>query len=158
MRKSLGDALKNAFEETTMKNMPIDQFQNFKWRNGVQNRTICKKLNKIGLFENFYFWSKVNTKVKSPIQLVQGQSQRIHGPGQFWVSRSGHKSFAKMLTSSYDVALTRIKAGMDVLAWLMTSNDIISASLAHGKSVTMSIDARRRTRNIVTHVGTCEQD
>ena len=30
MRRSLGDALKNVFEETTMKNMPIDQFQSFK--------------------------------------------------------------------------------------------------------------------------------
>ena len=30
MRKSLKDAVKNAFEETTMKNVPIDQFQSFK--------------------------------------------------------------------------------------------------------------------------------
>ena len=30
MRRSFGDALKNAFKETTMKNVPIDQFQSFK--------------------------------------------------------------------------------------------------------------------------------
>ena len=37
MRRSLEDAMNNAFEETTMKNVPIDQFWSFKRRNGVQN-------------------------------------------------------------------------------------------------------------------------
>ena len=65
MKRSLEDALKNAFEETTMKNVPINQFWSFKRRNKVQNWNILEKLSKIGLFRNFNFWSKVNTKVKS---------------------------------------------------------------------------------------------
>ena len=64
MRRSLGDALKNAFEETTMKNVPINQFWSFKQRNEVQNWNILEKLSKIGPLENFNFWLKVNTKVK----------------------------------------------------------------------------------------------
>ena len=64
MRKSLGDAVKNAFKETTMKNVPIDRFQSFKRRNGVQNWNLREKLSKKGPFENFDFWSKVNVKVK----------------------------------------------------------------------------------------------
>ena len=81
MKRSLGHALKNAFEETTMKNMPIDQFRNFKWRNGVQNRNLREKLSKIGPFGNFDFWSKVNAKEskstgpesKSTVKLLTGQ-------------------------------------------------------------------------------------
>ena len=67
MRKSLGDALKNAFEETIMKNVPIDQFQSLKCRNGAQNRNLREKLSKIGPFGNFDFWSKVNTKSQSQL-------------------------------------------------------------------------------------------
>ena len=74
MRISLGDAMKNAFEETTMKNVPIGQFWSFKWRKGAQNRNLCEKLSKIGPFGNFDFWSKVNAKSQS--QLVQSQSQK----------------------------------------------------------------------------------
>ena len=69
MRRSLGDAVKNAFKETTMKNVPIDQFQSLKYRNRAQNRNLREKLSKIGPFGNFDFWSKVNTKSQS--QLVQ---------------------------------------------------------------------------------------
>ena len=72
MRRSLGVALRNAFEEITMKNVPIDQFQSLKSRNGVQNHNLRKKLSKIGHFRNFNFWSKVNAKVK-----VNGQSLRV---------------------------------------------------------------------------------
>ena len=79
MRRSLEDAVKNAvknaFEETTMKNVPIDQFWSFKRRNGVQNWNLREKLSKIGPVGNFDFWSKVNAKSQS--QLVHGQSQRI---------------------------------------------------------------------------------
>ena len=53
MRRSLGDAVKNAFEETTIKNVPINQFWSFKRRNGVQNWNLCEKLSKIGLFGKF---------------------------------------------------------------------------------------------------------
>ena len=49
MRRSLEDAMNNAFEETTMKNVPIDQFWSFKRRNKVQNWNLHEKLNKIGL-------------------------------------------------------------------------------------------------------------
>ena len=45
MRRYLEDAMNNAFEETTMKNVPIDQFWSFKRRNGVQNRNLCEKLS-----------------------------------------------------------------------------------------------------------------
>ena len=91
MRRSLGDALKNAFKETTMKNVPIVQFRSFKRRNGGQNWNLREKLSKIGLFENFDFWSKVNAKVKvnwSRVK-VNGQCSRVRsecsgrvGPGQ----------------------------------------------------------------------------
>ena len=80
MRKSLEDAMNNAFKETKMKNVPIDQFWSFKRRNEVQNWNLHKKLSKIGPIENFDFWSKVNAKSQS--QLVRGQSQRI----LVWVS------------------------------------------------------------------------
>ena len=78
MKRSLGDALKNAFEETTMKNMPIDQFRSFKWRNKVQNWNLRKKLSKIGPFGNFDFWSKVNAKSKPMIwsKSIVKKSQR----------------------------------------------------------------------------------
>ena len=64
MRRSFGDVVKNAFKETTMKNVPIDQFWSFKRRNEVQNWNLHEKLSKIGLVGNFDFWSKVNAKVK----------------------------------------------------------------------------------------------
>ena len=55
MRKSLEDVVKNAFEETTMKNVPFDQFWSFKRRNEVQNWNLCEKLSKIGPVGNFDF-------------------------------------------------------------------------------------------------------
>ena len=70
MKRSIEDAMNKAFEETTMKNVPIDQFWSFKRRNGVQNWNLREKLSKIGLVGNFDFWSKVNAKSQS--QLVQG--------------------------------------------------------------------------------------
>ena len=75
MKRSLEEAMNKALEETTMKNVPIDQFWSFKRRNGVQNWNLREKLSKIDPVENFDFWSKVNAKSQS--QLVQGQSQRI---------------------------------------------------------------------------------
>ena len=53
MRRSLGDAMKNAFGETTMKNVSIDQFWSFKRRNEVQNWNLREKLSKIGPVQNF---------------------------------------------------------------------------------------------------------
>ena len=104
MRRSFEDAVKNAFEETTMKNVPIDQFWSFKRRNGVQNWKLREKLSKIGPVENFDFWSKVNAKSQS--QLVQCQSQRI----LVWVGSgfSGRVTGRAVdpLTSSYDMSLT----------------------------------------------------
>ena len=75
MRRFLEDAMNKAFEKTTMKNVPIDQFWSFKRRNGVQNWNLREKLSKIGPVGNFDFWSKFNAKSQS--QLVQGQSQQI---------------------------------------------------------------------------------
>ena len=64
MRRSHEDVMNKAFEETTMKNVPIDQFWRFKRRNEAQNWNLREKLSKIGPFGNFDFWSKVNAKVK----------------------------------------------------------------------------------------------
>ena len=75
MRRSLEYAMNKAFEETTMKNVPIDQFWSFKRRKRAQNWNLCEKLSKIGPVRNFDFWSKANAKSQS--QLVRGQSQRI---------------------------------------------------------------------------------
>ena len=62
MRRSLGDAVKNFFEETTMNTVPIDQFRSFKRRNRVQNWNLREKLSKIGHFGNFNFGQR-STKV-----------------------------------------------------------------------------------------------
>ena len=70
MRRSLEDAMNNAFEETTKKNVPIDQFWSFKRRNEVQNWNLREKLSKIGIVRNFDFWLKVNAKSQS--QLILG--------------------------------------------------------------------------------------
>ena len=56
--------MNKAFEETTIKNVPIDQFWSFKRRNGAQNWNLREKLSKIGPVGNFDFWLKVNAKVK----------------------------------------------------------------------------------------------
>ena len=85
MRRSLEDAKNKAFEETTMKNVPIDQFWSFKQRNESQNWNLREKLSKIGLVGNFDFWLKVNAKSQS--QLVLGQSQRSVLTGQIRVVR-----------------------------------------------------------------------
>ena len=123
-RRSLEDVMKNAFEETTMKNVPINQFWSFKRRNGVQNWKLREKLSKISPFENFDFWSKVNAKSQN--QLVQGQSQRI----LVWVGSgfSGQVTgrAVKPLTSSYNVSLTWTKADVKVLAWLLTWSDDVT--------------------------------
>ena len=125
MRRSLEDAMNKAFEETTMKNVPIDQFWSFKQRNGAQNWNLREKLSKIGPVGNFDFWSKVNAKSQSQSQsqLVQGQSQRI----LVWVG-SGFPGrvtgrAVEPMTSSYDVSLTWTRANVDVLAWLLTWTD-----------------------------------
>ena len=129
MRRSLEDAVKNAFEETTMKNVPIDQFWSFKRRNGAQNWNLREKLSKIGPVGNFDFWSKVNAKSQS-----QSQSQLVHGQSQWILVRVGSGFPGRVagqavdpLTSSYDVSLTWTRADVDVLAWLLTwSDDVIT--------------------------------
>ena len=121
MRRSIEDVMNKAFEETTMKNVPIDQFWNFKRRNGVQNWNLRKKLSKISPVGNFDFWSKVNAKSQS--QLVQGQSQRILvRVGSGFSGRVTGRT-VDPLTSSYDVSLTWTRADVDVLAWLLTWSD-----------------------------------
>ena len=73
MWRSLEDDMNKAFEETTMKNVPIDQFWSFKRRNGAQNWNLREKLSKIGLVRNFNFWSKVNAKSQSQRSVLTGQ-------------------------------------------------------------------------------------
>ena len=113
-----------------MKNVPIDQFWSFKWRNGAQNWNLREKLSKIGPVGNFDFWSKVNTKSQSQSQLVQGQSQRILvRVGSGFSGRVTGRT-VESLTSSYDVSMTWTKADValadvDVLAWLLTWTDDI---------------------------------
>ena len=126
MRKSLEDTMNKAFEETTMKNVPIDQFWSFKWRNGAQNWNLREKLSKIGPVGNFDFWSKFNAKSQSQSQLVQGQSQRILvRVGSGFSGRVTGQAIEPM-TSSYDMSLTWTRADVDVLAWLLTwSDDVI---------------------------------
>ena len=99
MRRSLKDAMNKAFEETTMKNVPIDKFWSFKRRNGAQNWNLREKLSKIGPVGNFDFWSKVNAKSQSQSQRIlvrvgSGFSGRVTGRA------------VDLLTSSYDVSLT----------------------------------------------------
>ena len=124
MRRSLEDAMNKAFEETTMKNVPIDQLSIFKRRNGVQNWNLREKLSKIGPVGNFDFGSKVNAKSQS--QLFQCQSQRILvRVGSGFLGRVTGQA-VKPLTSSYDMLLTWTRADVDVLAWLlMWSDDVI---------------------------------
>ena len=118
MKRCIEDAMNKTFEKTTMKNVPIDKFQNFKRRNGVQNWSLREKLSKIGPVENFDFWSKVNAKSQS--QLVQGQSQRILVRVGSWFPSRVTSRAVDPLTSSYDVSLTWTRANVDVLAWLLT--------------------------------------
>ena len=125
MRRSLEDAMNKVFEETTMKNVPIDQFWSFKWRNRAQNWNLCKKLSKIGHVGNFDFWSKVNAKSQSQSQLVQGQSQRILVRVGFEFSGRVTGRAVNPLTSSYDVSLTWLMTCLG-LTWLLTwSDDVI---------------------------------
>ena len=87
--------MNKVFEETTMKNVPIGQFWSFKRRNGAQNWNLHEKLSKIGPVGNFDFWSKVNAK-KSKLKLTGPRLKSTDtGPGQFWVSRSGHGSSSR---------------------------------------------------------------
>ena len=124
MRRSLENAMKNAFEETTMKNVPINQFWSFKWRKGVRNWNLREKLSKISPIRNFDFWSNVNTKSQS--QLVQAQSQRILVQvGSRFLGRVTGWA-AELLTSSYDVSLTCTRACVsDDVSWLTWSDDVI---------------------------------
>ena len=108
MRSSLEDAMNKAFEESTMKNVPIDQFWSFKRRNGAQNWNLRKKLSKIGLVGNFDFWSKVNAKSQN--QLVQGQSQRILVRVNSGFPGRVTGRAVDPMTSSYDVSLTWTRA------------------------------------------------
>ena len=101
--------MNKAFEETTMKNVAIDQFWSFKRRNGAQNWNLREKLSKIGPIENFYFWSKVNAK---------SQSQRILVWVGFGFLGRATSRAVDLLTSSYDMSLIWTRADVDMLAWI----------------------------------------
>ena len=121
MRRLFGDA----FEETTMMNVPIDQFWSFKWRNGVQNWNLCEKLSKIGLFGKFWLLIKGQRKSQSQWILVwinSGFPSRVTN----WAAKSLMSSYDMSLMSSYDMSLMWTRADVYVLVWLLTwSNDII---------------------------------
>ena len=104
MRRSLEDAMNNALEETTMKNVPIDQFWSFKRRNELQNWNLHEKLSKIGHFGNFDFWFKgQRKKSKSTIQ-VQSQRILVRVSSGFPGRVTGRA--VDPMTSSYDMSLT----------------------------------------------------
>ena len=123
MRRSLEDAMNKAFKETTMKNVPIDQFWSFKQRDGVQNWNLRERLSKKSPIGNFDFLLKVNAKSQS--QLVQGQSQRILvRVGSGFPGRVTGRAMDPM-TSSYDVSLTWLMTCLGLM-WLLTwSDDVI---------------------------------
>ena len=126
MRRSLGHALKNAYEETTMKNVSIDQILSFRWWNGVQNQNLHKNLSKIGHFGNSNFSSKSQ-------QMSQSQKLSTHkGP---WVKSeklgSGWSRSAKSMMMCADVVtLWHGEACMAVmwlgLMWLLLTSWTIS--------------------------------
>ena len=93
MKRCIEDAMNKAFEKTTMKNVPIDKFQSFKRRNGVQNWSLREKLSKIGPVENFDFWSKVNAKKSKSTS--PGSKSTDTGSGRFRVFESGHGSSSR---------------------------------------------------------------
>ena len=141
-RRSLEDVVKNAFEETTMKNVPIDQFWSFKWRNRVQNWDLRKKLNKIGPVGNFDFWSKVNAKVK--VNYPRSKSTvsangsdpcspgRV-GPGQRSARWRGADE-ATLLTWLADVSDDVSRANVEWWRHQVTSDDVSSSVSARAKS------------------------
>ena len=118
MRRSLEDAMNKAFEETTMKNVPIDQFWSFKRRNRAKNWNLREKLSKIGPVGNFDFWSKVNAKSQRSTQKVKINWSRVKVNGYWsglvpgWVTGRA----IEPLTSSYDLSLMWTRVDVDVLA------------------------------------------
>ena len=117
-----------------MKNVPIDQFWSFKWRNGVQNWNLREKLSKIGPVGNFDFWSKVNAKVKvncpgskSTVSANGSDpcSPGLVGPGQRSARWRGADK-ATLLMWLADVSDDVFRADVDLLAWqLAWSDDVI---------------------------------
>ena len=95
MRRSLEDAMNKAFEETTMKNVPIGQFWSFKRRNGAQNWNLREKLSKIGPVGNFDLWSKVNAKKSKSKSTGPKSKSTDTGLGRFRVFRSGRGSSSR---------------------------------------------------------------
>ena len=120
MRRSLEDAVKNAFEKTRMKNVPIDQFWSFKWRNGVQNWNLREKRSKIGPVGNFDFWSKVNAKKSKSKSTGLGSKSTDTGPGRFRVSGSGHRSSSR----ADDVILWRVADVADDVSRAYVAADV----------------------------------
>ena len=110
MRRSLGDAVKNAFEETIMKNVPIDWFRSLKCKNGAQNHNLREKLSKIGPFGKFDFWSKVNAKSQSQRILVK-LIVSAHGSDPGGPGRVGRVNRSTRWHGADEVTL---------LTWLMT--------------------------------------
>ena len=105
MRRSFGDALKNASKDEKCE--PIDRFQSFKWRNRVQDQNLHKKLSKIGHFGNFDFWSKVNAISQNQwlawsMVYTTRVGSRLFGSGH----RSGYKAAEIMMYQWHGLRLT----------------------------------------------------
>ena len=142
-RISLGNALKNAFEETIMKNVSINQFRSFKWRNKVQNWNLCKKLSKISHFEKFDFWSKI--KVNWSRVKVDGYMVRVGSAFPSQVT----KRAAEPLTSSYYVSLTWPRACVACWCGMMTSTSVFQC-------MTTCTDRGDETDTRAVRVGACD--
>ena len=122
MRKSLGDTLKNAFEEISIKNVLIDWFRSFKWRNGVQNHNLRKKTGQDKPFKKIWLLVKdQNNKFKSTIRSKSTIStvNNLHDLSQVT------DQAIKALLSYDDVSMMWTKANVAILACLMTWQDDI---------------------------------
>ena len=122
MRKSLGDTLKNAFEETSIKNVLIDWFRSFKWRNGVQNHNLRKNTGQDKPFKKIWLLVKDQyNKFKSTIRSKSTIStvNNLHDLSQVT------DQAIKALLSYDDVSMMWTKANVAILACLMTWQDDI---------------------------------
>ena len=124
-------SLEFTFEEIMMKNVPIDLFRSFKWRNGVQNWNLHEKKEQNRSFQKFYFLSMVNAK---------GQSQRVvvkvNGAvtGQI---RDILVGLVRVNRVKDDAMLTWRLADVAMLAWRLTCLRLTWLSMMSSKDVVL---------------------
>ena len=120
MRRSLGDTLKNAFKETSIKNVLIEWFKSFKWRNRVQNQNLLEKIGQDRPYQKFWLLVKDQcNKFKSMIRSKSTIStiNNLNSPSQVT------DQAVKALLSYDDVSMMWTKANVAILACLMTWQD-----------------------------------